>query len=120
MLKAHMPRIKPFNKYFNRYERWFSEMYRVLTDQGRVIVGFVDRESPLGRMYEKRRYENVFYREATFFSTAEILAVLTKTGFGKAEIIQTVFGALRDIETVQDFKEGYGEGGFVVIMAAKA
>ena len=39
--------------------------------------------------------------------------------FGGIKIIQTVFGDLHEIQKVQIFKEGYGEGGFIVINAAK-
>ncbi len=40
-----------------------------------------------------------------------------QNGFGEIEVVQTVFGDLRSIRQIQLFKEGYGDGGFVVIKA---
>ena len=98
----------------------FKEAERILINGGYFIIGFVDRESSLGRRYEKEKEANVFYREATFFSTEEVLSLLGECGFEEPEVIQTVFGELAEIRSIQDYKEGYGEGGFVVIQARKA
>ena len=32
-----------------------------------MIIGFIDRDSVLGRFYESRKNANKFYREAQFF-----------------------------------------------------
>ncbi|MBN1835244.1 MAG: class I SAM-dependent methyltransferase [Spirochaetales bacterium] len=100
-------------------DRAFQEVRRVLTDGGVVVVGFVDKDSPLGRIYQEHKDENPFYREATFYSTAEVLALLQRNGFTQPQVIQTVFGKLNEIHTVQDFKSGWGEGGFVTVRACK-
>jgi SAM-dependent methyltransferase len=98
----------------------FREVRRVLKNGGVFVVGFVDKNSPLGRVYQKRRKVNLFYREATFYGTDEVLSLLQRNGFERPGVIQTVFGELSGIVTVQDFKEGYGEGGFVVVRAHAA
>jgi SAM-dependent methyltransferase len=98
----------------------FREAARVIKAQGELIVGFVDRDSLLGKLYEKHKGENVFYRKATFFSTREVLALLAETGFDVIETVQTVFGTLQSIRSVQEFQPGHGEGGFVAIRAKKA
>ncbi len=98
----------------------FQEVERILKSGGYFIIGFVDRSSPLGHRYEKEKELNVFYREATFYSTKGVLSLLGECGFEKPDTIQTVFGELQEIKTVQDYREGYGEGGFVVIRARKA
>ena len=97
----------------------FHEIFRILRPGGCVILGFVDRNSLLGRIYEEHKNENVFYRIATFFSTEEVIDLLDRHDFKKPEIIQTVFGTLPDISEVQEAREGYGEGGFIVIKAVK-
>ena len=97
----------------------FREINRILKPDGRLIIGFVDRESPLGTIYQKMKENNKFYRTATFYSTTELISYLNKSNFIALEIIQTVFGELPKINKVQSFKTGYGTGGFVVINAIK-
>ncbi|MFW5788757.1 MAG: class I SAM-dependent methyltransferase [Spirochaetota bacterium] len=97
----------------------FSEAARVLKPNGRFVIGFVDRASPLGRAYEKHKADNVFYREAVFYSTDEVLGLLRAHGFAQPDVAQTVFGELSNIDSVQEPAPGYGEGGFVVVSAAK-
>lgn len=99
-------------------EKSFSEIRRILKPDGNFIVGFVDKNSPLGKLYEKIKEQNQFYRYATFYSTDEVKKLLKKNGFINIEIIQTVFGELAAIHNLQNFKEGYGEGGFVVVSAS--
>jgi hypothetical protein len=49
-----------------------------------------------------------------------VIKLLEENGFSDIEIVQTVFGELHKIHTVQKFKEGYGEGGFVVLNTTKS
>jgi SAM-dependent methyltransferase len=99
--------------------RCFQEVRRVLKDGGVFVVGFVDKDSPLGLVYQEHKEQNPFYREATFYSTGQVLSLLRRGRFDQPQVIQTVFGRLGDIDTVQDFKSGCGEGGFVVIRACR-
>jgi len=96
-----------------------NEVNRVLKSGGSFIIGLVDRNSPLGKTYEIMKDQNKFYRYATFYSTDEVKKLLKENCFKNIEIIQTVFGELSTICSTQPFKEGYGEGGFVVINAVK-
>jgi len=38
---------------------------------GRLVVGYIDEWSPVGRQCLEHRDENPFYRDATFVSTGE-------------------------------------------------
>lgn len=101
-------------------EKSLQEIRRVLRSSGILVIGFVDKDSPLGCVYLQRKTENVFYREATFYSSAEVISLLLRGGFKSPQVIQTVFGKLEDIRSIQDFKDGYGEGGFTVMRSVKA
>ncbi len=98
----------------------FREINRILKPGGNIIIGLVDRESPLGKIYQKMKEQNKFYRPATFYSTKEVISYLGESNFNNIEIVQTVFGDIQKIDKVQSFKTDYGEGGFVVINAVKA
>lgn len=97
----------------------FEEIHRILKEGGRVVVGLVDKESSLGRTYLRMKNENKFYRVATFYSTNEAIGFLEELGFADIKVVQTVFGDLDEIEEVQSYREGFGEGGFVAIRATK-
>jgi SAM-dependent methyltransferase len=99
--------------------RSFQEAGRVLRTEGIFVIGFVDKDSPLGLIYQQRKEGNLFYREATFYGSSEVISLLQQNGFEHPEIIQTVFGKLEQIRCVQDFESGYGKGGFVVMRARK-
>lgn len=97
----------------------FKEISRVLIPAGEIIVGFVDKESPIGKEYLKHKDKSLFYGEATFFSTTEIISLLEETGFVIEKINQTIFGVLNDVTKIQEPENGYGKGSFVVIKAKK-
>jgi len=96
-----------------------SEIRRILTQVGSLVIGFIDKASPVGKMYQRNKKQNVFYRVADFYSTAEIMDLLRLHGFQISEINQTIFNSLDNIDEVQAVKDGYGEGSFVSIKAQK-
>lgn len=97
----------------------FAEALRVLVKGGHLIIGLVDRTSPLGHMYHRHRESNVFYREAIFFSVEEVLEVMKQTGFDDFSFCQTIFGTLAEVSKGEIIKSGYGEGSFAVVRGAK-
>jgi SAM-dependent methyltransferase len=96
-----------------------KEASRVLRSNGVLIIGFIDRNSPVGKLYLKHKEENVFYRVANFYTAQEIIALLGKAGFHSFSFTQTIFRLLPEITSVEPVKDGYGEGSFVVIRAQK-
>ncbi|MDY7032799.1 MAG: class I SAM-dependent methyltransferase [Thermodesulfobacteriota bacterium] len=95
------------------------EAYRVLSDGGFLIVGFIDRNSTIGKIYLDHQDENVFYKEATFFSTEELVEIIDSSGFTDLTFNQTIFKTLTEITKNEPVKPGYGEGSFVVIRSKK-
>ena len=97
----------------------FSEAYRILKLGGYLIIGFVDKDSHLGRLYQQSKKKNVFYKIATFYSVKEVVYNLNKVGFREFKFKQTIFHSLNEIKNVEPVKENYGQGSFVVIRARK-
>jgi SAM-dependent methyltransferase len=97
----------------------FKEVYRILRKKGKFIIGFVDKNSPVGKIYLENREQSLFYKDAIFYNTREVYRYLRKTGFKIDMTWQTVFGSLNDIVEDQKPRKGYGKGSFVVIRARK-
>ncbi|WP_181692555.1 class I SAM-dependent methyltransferase [Natronomonas sp. LN261] len=99
--------------------RALAEANRVLSRSGRLMVGYIDEDSPVGEIYKEHKDENPFYRDATFVSTDELLDALEAAGFSEFEFVQTIYRWLDDIDGTEPVEEGYGEGSFVGIRAGR-
>jgi len=97
----------------------FEEVNRILVDTGRLILGFVDKNSPIGKLYLEYKDESIFYKDAAFYGTEDLYEILNNTGFEVENTFQTVFGEIGKIRKVQDALDGYGQGSFIVIKAKK-
>jgi SAM-dependent methyltransferase len=95
------------------------EVWRVLKPGGRLIVGFIDRNSALGQLYESRKESDEFYHQARFYSAPQVGAYTLQVGFDRLEFCQTLFGLPRERPEIEPVRDGYGEGAFVVLNARK-
>lgn len=95
--------------------RAFEEAHRVIRPGGSIVVGFIDRESEIGREYESRKETSIFYRDARFRSADEIIALLSRVGFEEPVLKQTLIPGEREDMT----RDGYGAGSFVVASARR-
>jgi ubiquinone/menaquinone biosynthesis C-methylase UbiE len=100
-------------------DKTFEEIKRVLRPNGKAIVAFVDKDSEVGQQYSKHKEKSVFYKDAVFYSTTEVLGILEKHNFVVEKTLQTIFGDMADINGTQHPEKGYGKGSFVVIRATK-
>lgn len=96
-----------------------QEAYRILRPSSSFIIGFVDKNSLIGKLYEEKKNQSLFYKDAVFYSPPELVARLSKAGFRAFQFRQTLFHPLQEIEEVEAVREGYGQGSFVVIRAEK-
>jgi ubiquinone/menaquinone biosynthesis C-methylase UbiE len=97
----------------------FREAGRVLKPDGAVVLGDIDRTSPLGRRYVVHRNESVFYREARFFSAGEVGELLAQAGFRQPVWRQTLTGPLAETTEIEPSLPGWGKGAFVALRAMK-
>ncbi len=97
-----------------------KESRRVLKSNGKLIIGIVDRDSHLGKFYQKEKKQgHKFYKKANFYSTSEVIKLLKKHGFNRIVTFQTIFQPLEKIKEIKQPKESFGKGGFVVICGKK-
>ena len=95
----------------------FKEAYRILKNEGFIIVGFVDKESELGKRYRLKRMKSKFYKDATFYSAKEVIDLLGKANFQNFVIRQTVFP--KRTGRIDKVEDGCGKGSFVIIKGIK-
>ena len=92
-----------------------TEAFRVLKPNGCIILGFVDKESTLGKQYVVKKEKSKFYKNATFFSTEVLLKYLKEVGFSIEIIRQTLIPD----ELPETIFDGFGKGSFVIIKGLK-
>ena len=97
----------------------FDEVNRILNIDGCFIIGFIDKESPIGKIYMENKANNPFYNAAIFYSVNEVLNHLTNSGFKDFSFRQTIFKPLEKIKKIEPVENGYGKGSFIVIKANK-
>ncbi|MEN3005434.1 class I SAM-dependent methyltransferase [Dehalobacterium formicoaceticum] len=94
----------------------FKEVWRILSKDGFFIIAFIDRETPLGMIYNQNKQYDNFYKYANFHSSEEIIKLLERIGFEIQEKKQTIY-TLENI--IQEVKDNVGNGVFAVIKAKK-
>jgi len=98
-------------------EKMIAEAHRVLQPGGSLVIGFIDRQSGLGQTYVAHQAESVFYRDAVFYSAAEVDELLRAGGFAVRAWGQTLFRPLAETTEVEPVRPGTGTGAFVVVAA---
>jgi ubiquinone/menaquinone biosynthesis C-methylase UbiE len=96
-----------------------AEAKRVIRPGGRIIIGMIDCNSPLGKDYERKKSTSKFYKYARFLSVDQVLSWLKSLDFDHIATRQTLFRSTRDIVAAEPFEEGHGKGAFVAIAARK-
>ena len=98
-------------------QKVLKEARRVLKKNGKIIIGIIDKDSFLGKFYQKKN--SIFYKQANFLSVKEVADLLKQAGFNKLSYYQTVFKLPNRINSIEKPLKGFGKGGFVVILGEK-
>jgi len=99
-------------------EAMLAQARRVLRPGGVLVMGFIDRDSALGRRYESHREASVFYRDATFHSASEVERLVIDAGFSILSWAQTLSRPLEETEHIEPARPGRGQCAFVVVHAS--
>lgn len=105
--------------YFDDLQEALHEAFRVLKTGGVLIVGFVDKDSPIARLYQRLGEKSVCYKKAKFYSADTISARIRKAGFREQEMWQTLFHLPALITTVEVAMPGKGKRSYIFIKAVK-
>jgi len=100
-------------------QRAFDEAKRVLKKNGHLIVGMIDKNSFVGKIYLSKKNKARFYRYAHFYSADQIIEQLRELKYINIKTCQTLFKHPKDLTDIEPIKEGYSKGGFVVISVQK-
>ena len=98
-------------------QKVLKESRRVLKKKGKLIIGIIDKNSFLGKLYQKKK--SAFYKQAHFFSATEVTELLKATGFNRFSYYETLFKHPRKTTSVEKPRKGCGKGSFVVISSQK-
>ena len=96
-----------------------KETKTILKKSGSIIIGFIDKKSDLGKLYESRKEEKIFYKTAKFYSVKHLQKWCDKLSFNNFSFYQTLFHELKKTNIMEPIKEGYEEGSFVAFKARK-
>ncbi|TET76750.1 MAG: class I SAM-dependent methyltransferase [Dehalococcoidia bacterium] len=99
-----------------------TEANRLLRRGGKIVLGLVLQESPWGQHYQvKKRKGHRFYKQATFYSYAEVKRLLNQTGFSIEHVLSTLFQKPGDVRRMESPQKGYSpNAGFTVLLAGKS
>ncbi|MBI4687229.1 MAG: class I SAM-dependent methyltransferase [Nitrospirae bacterium] len=102
-------------------ERMLSEAKRVLKKDGRLIVGIINKASPWGQLYLKKKGEgHPIYKHAKFYSVDEVVEMIKSLGM----TVEAYSSALCQNPSERLYKEPIYDGvrdgaGFVCIRAGQ-
>jgi ubiquinone/menaquinone biosynthesis C-methylase UbiE len=85
-----------------------NEIKRVLKPGGTLIIGMIDKNSPLGQLYESKKKKSRYYHNAKFYELDEVLKWLDDLNYG-----QIIYDRIK-------LDKNDGNGSFVVICAKKS
>jgi hydroxymethylpyrimidine/phosphomethylpyrimidine kinase len=132
--KFDMVLLSTVLSYVNDAQKAIDEAYRILKPGGQVIISFIAKEGSYAMLYDlaylhgshdstispPHPYPIQFIKGAKWLTTAEVTAMLKKTGFSDFHYVQTLRRHPKYTnEEVETPVEGYKEGDFIVVRGSK-
>ena len=68
-----------------------KEIKRILKPTGKIVIGMLDEDSPLGNLYEEKRKKSKFYRGTRFYAVNQVRDWLRMSEFNSIQVVQTIF-----------------------------
>ena len=98
-----------------------AEAKRVLKSGGGLIIGFINRESPWGEHYMKKKTEgHPIYRHARFYTIDEVAGLLRQVGMGVGAYASTLCRQpSQELTGEKAYDKLIGDAGFVCILSRK-
>jgi SAM-dependent methyltransferase len=107
------------NYYYPTLFSSFREAFRVLKDNGVLVIGFIDRDHAVKRV-SGQKSRDLLSANCEAYSPHKVLFELSEAGFRQVEVAQTLFNAYDNYENDHEpVKPGFGEGSFIVMKARK-
>lgn len=105
--------------FLDSFQRSVDEAFRILKKNGALIIAFIEKDSYLGKFYERKKEKDKFYEKSRFFSVKEVNDVMKRCGFASFEYRQTLIYDKKKDKFTDKILEGSGEGSFIVIKGFK-
>ena len=94
------------------------EVHRVLSGNGCIVIGIIDKDSFLGELYTEKK--SIFYKNARLYSVNDMKKLLGQAGFNGCTCYQTLTSYPEAMAAIEKPQQGSGAGGFVVMRALKS
>jgi len=103
--------------FLNYLKKAYREANRILTKEGRIIIGMLHKDGPIAQKYMNKKEIGV-YQNANFHTVNETIDLLKASGFSYFNTCQTLFSM--NPEGVETPKPAHDQGSFVAIEAIKS
>ncbi len=104
--------------FLKNIKKSIAEVKRILKPNGAIVIGFIDKDSPLGKEYKNSNSK--IYKKANFYTIAELTQLLSESGFDDFTFTNTLNDTYKNDEITElVIGNGCGKGNFIIINAFK-